>query len=292
MTAARSPVRRAVRALAGAAGATLAAVVLLLIGPLAVIAQGDVTPRGAWGWASRESSGQAPDPSVERGAVVQVYGARTVGWRGAFAIHTWIATKRSDEDAYTVHHVIGWRVFRGGRAVVSQRGTPDAHWFGAYPELLADRRGEHVDALIDRLEAAVAAYPWPDTYRAWPGPNSNTFTAFVARRVPELALDLPPTAIGKDWLEAGPFARTPSGSGWQLSLLGLLGVAVGLREGMELNLLGLNVGIDVDDLVLRLPGLGRVGPWRAAEAAAATPASGSAAVPPTPAAPAPRPASP
>lgn len=291
MTTALSPVRRAVRRLARAAVVALAAVVLLLLGPLAMIAQGEVTPRGAWGWASRESSGQAPDPSAERGAVVQVYGARTVGWRGAFAIHTWIATKRSGADAYTVHHVIGWRVFRGGRAVVSHSGTPDFRWFGAYPELLTDRRGEQVDALIDRVEAAVAAYPWPDSYRAWPGPNSNTFTAFVARRVPELGLDLPPTAIGKDWLEAGPFDRTPSGSGWQLSLLGLLGVAVGLREGVELNLLGLNVGVDLDDLALRLPGLGRVAPWRAAGAAAA-PAPAPAAPPPAPAAPSPRPASP
>lgn len=263
-----SPARRLARLLARA----LAVVALLLLGPLAVIAQGDATVRGSWWSASRESSGQAPDPALERGAVVQVYGARTVGWRGAFGIHTWIATKRSGADAYTVHHVIGWRVFRGGRAVVTQTGTPDFHWFGAYPELLADRRGDGVDALIDRIEAAVAAYPWPDSYRAWPGPNSNTFTAFVARRVPELALDLPPTAIGKDWLDAGVLDRTPSGTGWQLSLFGLLGVAVGVEEGVELNVLGLNVGVDVDDLALRLPGFGRVGPWRAARAADAAPA--------------------
>jgi hypothetical protein len=37
-------------------------------------------------------------------------------------------------------------------------------------------------------------------------------------------------------------------------------VAVGLEEGVELNVLGLNVGVDVDDLALRLPGFGRVGP--------------------------------
>ena len=77
-----------------------------------------------------------------------------------------------------------------------------------------------------QIEAAVAAYPYPHSYRAWPGPNSNTFTAFVARRVPELGLDLPPTAIGKDWLGGGTLvATTPSGTGWQLSLAGVLGVA-------------------------------------------------------------------
>src|SRR3972149_3974773 len=100
------------------------------------------------------------------------------------------------------------------------------------------RRGPGADAATGRISAAVAAYPYADAYRAWPGPNSNTFTAFVARRVPELRLDLPPTAIGKDYLGARPFARAPSGTGWQVSLLGLLGVLIGAEEGFEINLLG------------------------------------------------------
>jgi hypothetical protein len=77
--------------------------------------------------------------------------------------------------------------------------------------------------------------------------------------VPELRLDLPSNALGKDWLAGTIVDRTPSGTGWQLSLGGLLGVAVGLDEGVELNVLGLNAGVDLDDLALRLPGFGRVG---------------------------------
>jgi hypothetical protein len=163
-----------------------------------------------------------------------------------------------------VYHVVGWNLYRGGSAVtVNRTATPDFRWFNAWPQVLADRRGPEVDALIDRIEAAVADYPWPDRYRAWPGPNSNTFTAFVARRVPELRLDLPPHALGKDWLgDARFFAPMPSGTGWQASLLGLAGVGVALDEGFELNLLGLSVGVDVDDFALRLPGIGRVGPGR------------------------------
>ena len=34
--------------------------------------------------------------------------------------------------------------------------------------------------MIARIEAAVAAYPYPTTYRSWPGPNSNTF-AWIGR---------------------------------------------------------------------------------------------------------------
>jgi hypothetical protein len=138
-------------------------------------------------------------------------------------------------------------------------GPPDFLWYNARPDLLLERRGPGVDALIDRIETAVAAYPYPREYRVWPGPNSNTFTAFVARQVPELGLDLPPTAIGKDYLTGGRILdRMPSGTGWQVSLSGLLGLGLAWEEGLELNVLGLSAGLDVNDLALRLPGIGRI----------------------------------
>ena len=110
-----------------------------------------------------------------------------------------------------------------------------------------------------QLDAAVASYAYPDTYRAWPGPNSNTFLAHLGRAMPELRLTLPSTAIGKDYLPLGQFlVRTPSGTGGQASILGLVGVAVGVDEGFELNILGLVAGIDFARPALKLPGVGRV----------------------------------
>lgn len=239
-----------------AAGAGLLA--LLLTGPLGVMALGEVDLDTPWHQARRDSSGQAPDPAAVHEAVVQVYGARTVRWRGAFGIHPWIAVKHAGADSYTTYQKIGWRAYRGGDAVLaSTTRTPDAYWFGATPVLLADHRGARAQALIARIEAAVARYPWSRSYRLWPGPNSNTFVAYVARQVPELGLDLPPTAIGKDYLGPTTFvAPAPSGSGWQVSLAGLAGVTVAREEGLEINLLGLGFGVDVNDGRLRLPGFG------------------------------------
>ncbi|MBU1362107.1 MAG: DUF3750 domain-containing protein [Gammaproteobacteria bacterium] len=233
---------------------------LLLLGPIGVLASGRLDLDTPWHMTSRESTGQAPSPSVERGAVVQVYGARIVRWRGAFGIHPWIAVKRAGAERYTTYHIVGWRARRGGDAMVTNEvSAPDLLWFGAYPQLLADHRGAQAEAMIDQIESAVAAYPWRDSYRLWPGPNSNTFVAWVARQVPALRLDLPPTAIGKDYLGSTTFIdHAPSGTGWQLSLLGLAGVTVARDEGLELNLLGLGFGIDVDDQALRLPGFGRL----------------------------------
>lgn len=238
----------------------LGLVLLLLLGPVGVLASGTLDLQTPWQQTSSASTGQAPDPAVERRAVVQVFGARTIHWRGAFAIHPWIAVKRAGADHYTTYQVVGWRAGNGNDVVVTRTVTqPDTLWYGAYPQLLTDHRGTGVDDMIDAIEAAVAAYPWHHAYRLWPGPNSNTFAAWIARQVPALHLDLPPTAIGKDYLGPNTFiAHAPSGTGWQLSVLGLAGITVAREEGLELNLLGLGFGFDVNDMKLRLPGFGIV----------------------------------
>ena len=233
---------------------------LLLLGPLGMLAFGGLDLDTHWSKAGHASVGIAPRAKDVPEAMVQVYGARAYNWRGAFGIHTWIAVKRPRADHYRVYQVIGWNLYRGRPTVsISRVEAPDFAWYNAPPELLAQRRGGTAEALIDRIEAAVADYPFPDRYRVWPGPNSNTFTAHVARQVPELGLDLPPTAIGKDYLPGGEIlGPMPSGTGWQLSFMGLLGIGLAREEGIEFNLLGLSAGIDPGDLALRLPGIGRL----------------------------------
>jgi len=213
-----------------------------------------------WYEARRDATGLAPDPATNQEAVVQVYAARAVAWRGAFAVHTWIVVKPSAAPRYTRYEVIGFGVASGAPAIRIDRTGPDNYWFGARPEVVLDRRGAGVDALIAKIRAAVAAYPYPHEYRAWPGPNSNTFTAFIARKVPELGLALPSNAIGKDYLPGGAlFAAAPSGTGFQLSLWGVAGILVARAEGLEINLLGLNLGVDFATPGLLLPGIGRLG---------------------------------
>ena len=152
-----------------------------------------------WRTASRNPAGIAPDPSITGEAVLQAYAAPAWGWRGWFAVHTWIAAKRSGQSYYTVYEVIGWRERMGLPVLRIERDAPDRFWFGAQPRLLVDHRGAEVDALIDQVEQAAGSYPWPRSYRAFPGPNSNTFTAWIAKAVPALKLDLPFSAIGSGY---------------------------------------------------------------------------------------------
>lgn len=237
----------------------IALLALLLAGPMLMLAIGR-TEGADWRTASNAPVGIAPDPATNPQAIVQVYAARAFGWRGAFGVHSWIAVKPEGAAHFTSYHVIGWRARHGGNAIATYGNAPDRRWFGAEPTLLAHLEGPAAAAAIPDILAAVDAYPYARTYRVWPGPNSNTFTAWVAREVPALALDLPPTAIGKDYLGDRIAAPAVSGTGWQVSLFGLFGVTAALEEGLEVNLAGMTFGIDPDDLNLKLPGIGRVGP--------------------------------
>ncbi|MGQ9365097.1 DUF3750 domain-containing protein [Azospirillum sp. ST 5-10] len=234
--------------------------VLLLAGPAFVVASGTVALRVDWATADRTAVGLAPDPATTPEAVVQVYAARALSWRGAFGVHPWFAVKPAGAAAYTVYEVIGWRAYRGLPAVAVTQRAPDGRWFGARPTVLAELRGAEAQAAIPKIAEAARTYPYSGEYRVWPGPNSNTFAAWVGRAVPELRLDLPPTALGKDYLRWPLLARAPSGTGWQVSLFGLAGVLLAVEEGLEVSLLGLTLGIDPLDLALKIPGVGRIAP--------------------------------
>jgi len=215
-----------------------------------------------WRTASSAPTGLAPDPAATLEAVVQVYGARTWGWRGNFGVHTWVAVKPANAQAYTVYEVIGWRLRWSDSVVAIHTRAADARWYGNAPELYSDKRGAEAEKLIPRIDAAARSYPHASEYTAWPGPNSNTFTAWITRAVPELAADLPPTAIGKDYLSDSLVGSAPSGSGVQFSIGGLFALTASGVEGLELNLLGLTFGINPFDPSLKLPLVGRLGPVR------------------------------
>ncbi len=156
---------------------------------------------GGWRTASRASAGIAPDPMQTPEAVVHVYGADAWGWRGWFAIHTWIAVKRRNEKSYTVYDVVGWRGRNGQQVMRVRQDIPDRHWYGAEPKLLKAHRGPQAEALIDQIDRAARDYPWKSTYRVFPGPNSNTFVGWIGRQVPDLELDLPYSAIGSGYAD-------------------------------------------------------------------------------------------
>ena len=174
---------------------------LLLILVLQCLILGGCSADKDWRTANRESAGIAPDPASTKEAVLQVYGAKAWGWRGWFAIHTWIAAKHTGETSYKVYDVVGWRSHRHQPVLSIGYDVPDRYWYGEKPTVIKEYRGKGVDQLINSVDRAANAYPWKTTYNPFPGPNSNTFTGWIAKQVPELELDLPFSAIGSGYVD-------------------------------------------------------------------------------------------
>ncbi len=215
---------------------------------------------GSWRDASRESIGTAPKPTELKEDIFLIYYARAFSWRGYLAVHPWMAWKLKEESSYTVSEVTSWQRRSTDSTIVIKKDLPDRRWFGSTPSLLVDVRGKRARKIIKQVKELSQDYPFSDKYTLWPGANSNTFVAYMLRNIPELKVELPPHAIGKDYLGADKFfSKTPSGTGYAFSFFGALGLSLGLAEGIEINILGLNFGIDMYPPAIKLPFFGRAG---------------------------------
>lgn len=210
-----------------------------------------------WRLADRSSAGLLPPANAKREAVVRVFSAHTVSWRGIVATHSWIVIKDANAPAYHRFDYTAW-----GGPIWIDRFVPDGRWFGSIPDLVFAADGADAASMIPRIREAIKTYRYanPGDYTLWPGPNSNTFVAAIMSAVPEMRASLPATAIGKDFPYDGRWiGLTPSGTGVRLNLGGYFGVTLGWVEGIEVNVLGAVAGIDLRRPGLKLPGLGRIG---------------------------------
>ncbi|KQZ63214.1 hypothetical protein ASD54_02230 [Rhizobium sp. Root149] len=210
-----------------------------------------------WSEANWGSAGILPEASQSDEAAVYVFSAKTGGLKGAVASHAWIVTKEQGARTYTRYDKVGW-----GSPIRRNHRPADAFWYSNRPELVTKITGEDAQALIPKVEAAIAAYPYaePGGYTIWPGPNSNTFVAHVLRSVPELGAVLPPHAVGRDYLPDGAFVHLDQdGKDLHLTIRGLIGLSAGVRSGFEVHFLGLVAGIDVMRPGIKIPAFGRIG---------------------------------
>lgn len=211
----------------------------------------------SWREADWSSSGLLPLPSADEQAAIYILSARTGGMKGALASHAWVVTKAAGATAYNRYDKVGW-----GAPIRRNAYAADGRWYSNTPFVVARVTGDAATALIPKVEAAIAAYPYaqPGGYRIWPGPNSNTFVAHVLRSVPQLDAVLPPDAVGRDYLPEGRlFMIDADRRDLHATLYGLLGLSVGVRSGFEVHFMGLVAGIDVRYPGVKIPGFGRIG---------------------------------
>ena len=208
----------------------------------------------SWRSANWDSSGLLPAAAERMGAEVLILAARTGRWKGIFAEHTWIVMKPQGARHWTRYEVVGW-----GNPVRRDGQPADGYWYGNRPYVVSRTSGTAAARLIPAIEAAIARYPFGSrgSYAVWPGPNSNSFVAWVVRAVPGFDAELPSVAVGKDYLGPGiGWAPAASGTGYVVSFDGFIGFTLALEEGLEINIAGTAIGLDPGDLAVKLPALG------------------------------------
>jgi hypothetical protein len=210
-----------------------------------------------WHSANWGSSGLLPAATSVKPATVIILASRTGQWKSIFAEHMSFVLKPQGAIQWTRYDVVGW-----GNPVRKNNYVADAFWYGNTPRIIYRLEGEAAANLIPAIEQNIAAYPYSarGSYTIWPGPNSNTFVSWVVRHTPGFDAELSTVAVGKDYLGPGfHMERAPSDTGYTVSLSGLVGATLAREEGLELHLVGSTIGIDPNDLAIKLPCLGKIG---------------------------------
>jgi hypothetical protein len=179
---------------------------------------------------------------------------------GPIARHSWLLVRAPGEPGWE-----RWDLFENGSGplgLVSRRPVGPS-------EAVADmgNGGSTVEWVMVGEAAADFAvclrregprYAARDHYRAWPGPNSNSFVDAMLRAC-DLARPMSATAIGKDYRGLVGVSIARERTGVQLETP-LVGASLGLREGVEVHAFALTVGIDLWPPAIVLPfGEGRFG---------------------------------
>jgi hypothetical protein len=165
------------------------------------------------------------------------------------ARHPWFAVRLAGDTTWTIYEVGG-----GG----TEDDPFEHHQTYGHPILHKVWRGAEAERAAECLARESPSWKAQLHYRFYPGPNSNTFGDVMLRRC-GLHASLPATSIGKDWRGAIGGGVTSEGTGFQIETP-VLGLKLGLKEGLELHIFGLSIGIDLWPPAIILPlGPGRLG---------------------------------
>lgn len=166
------------------------------------------------------------------------------------ARHPWFAVRKAGETDWRVYQVGGGGVKDGDPSRVGVYVKPILHglWVG--------EEGERARKCVEVEGPKAKARIERDYF--FPGPNSNTFGDVVLRAC-KLSASLPSTSVGKDWRGIFGAGITSERTGVQFSTP-IVGLKIGLKEGIEIHIIHLAFGIDFWPPAIIVPlGPGRIG---------------------------------
>jgi hypothetical protein len=187
---------------------------------------------------------------------VQLWSATLPSALRVIAVHTWFNAYEPAEGRWR-----RWEVWQN-------RDAGGESWAHVHRDLMHYDRSvgggpaacevEWTGNEAERLLAVLARspeYPERHRYRYWPGPNSNTFAAWILAQA-GISHSMDPRAVGKDFIGTHGFGIRREGGRVQLESP-LLGLHIDRERAFELHVLGLTLGLERDPAALTTP-LGRL----------------------------------
>ena len=132
---------------------------------------------------------------------VELRAAKIPGFHGFFADHYWLVVIRGldGSDSQTCDR---WEIWQ-------HACQNDCCWGHLHKNLLAPCQGvgngasrliqrwvgDEALPIVERIESSPGRYPFIDSYRYWPGPNSNTYAQWIVHDKKKLGM----RAIGKSF---------------------------------------------------------------------------------------------
>jgi hypothetical protein len=175
-------------------------------------------------------------------------------WYSQFADHCWIDLHQAGKQNWTrVEANTDPEIWD-----VAPEGAFDLQRWDRPVEILAIQTGADAARSIPLILQQAKTVAQDFEYRAFPGPNSNTYVARILNQVPGLNAELTHNSVGKDYTSSVSAGWTQAGDGLRLDVP-MLGASLGWQQGIELHLIGLTAGISFWPPALKLPILPRIG---------------------------------
>ena len=130
---------------------------ILLVAPIVASAANYLLGdrRENWQAADRSSAGLLPNPADHSEALIRVFAARTVRWRGIFAVHTWIVVKERGSARYSRYDYTAW-----GEPIRVRTDAIRAVPTSAYPQPAPRPKNSRLDTTRLRRAFGFTLPPW------------------------------------------------------------------------------------------------------------------------------------
>ena len=141
-----------------------------------------------------------PGPAQDRNILTVELRYAPLPWIGAIAWHYWFVvcddTGRHRWEVWQTKNAGGWCIGHVHRDLKH----PDDGVGGGPSRLVRKWHGDNAVKIVRVLDR-IRTYPYCQRYRYWPGPNSNTFVAWVLREA-DVDYRLGPKGFGRNYLAA------------------------------------------------------------------------------------------